>query len=157
LWYLVSVLTAEVEDEHQLLWRMLAILMRHQHLPTDVLPDALKFLDPAIVTRIEDRQDGRSSIELWNALGVAPRAAFCYVVTAPLDLEVALELPLVLTRSAHYKTIGGQVSDRTGIQIGGVVRDGNGRPLPQVIIKRDSSTEEAVTNADGQYVLRGLP
>lgn len=158
LYYLASVLTAEVEDEHQLLWRLLATLMKHQQFPAAALPNSLKSLDPGIVTRVERQHEGGNLLEIWNALGSRPHPALCYVVTAPLDLEVAFEVPLILTRTARYKTMDrvGE-SDRIGIQIGGVVRDKIGKPLPDITVKIGAGGEGATTNAAGQYVLHGVP
>ena len=69
--YMVSVLTTEVEDEHQLLWRVLLTLVRHPQFPAEVLSDELRVLEPALTTqvsradegqRVEHRQ-GRGAIE----------------------------------------------------------------------------------------------
>ena len=151
LYYMASVLTADAGDEHQLLWRVLATLMKHQQLQPDVLPDSLKSLEPAIVTRLENKSDKPNLVEIWNALGSQPRPALCYVVTAPLDLDVTLEAPLVLTRTVRYRT------DRITIQIGGVVRDDRGQPLEDITIKRITGGESSTTNKAGQYILRGVP
>src|SRR5262249_23663935 len=147
----------EVEDEHQLLWRVLATLMKYQRFPDDAAPESLKLLDPAVVTRVESSQDSRNLLEIWNALGLEPHPALCYVVTAPLDLDITLEAPLVLTKTVRYKRIGVEAVDRNNIQIGGVVRDASGAPLQHVTVRRDSGQENAVTNAAGQYVLRAIP
>ena len=159
--YLASIFCTEVEDEHQLLWRLLATLMKHQHFPEDTLPESLKSLDPGIVTRLEAPQDGRNLVEIWNALGLEPHPALCYVVTAPLDLDIALEAPLVLTRTARYgkwdKNSELKNADQEHIQIGGVVRDKSGTPLPHVTVKRDAGHESVITNAEGRYILHGVP
>jgi hypothetical protein len=63
----------------------------------------------------------------------------------------------VLTRTARYKRIGFDIPDRTGIQIGGVVRDKSGVPLQLVTVKRNSSSDSVTTNAAGQYVLGNVP
>ena len=158
LYYMVSVLADEIEDEHQLLWRLLATLMKHQQLPADVLPTLISSLEPGVTTRIGDQQERGPLLEIWNSLGAQPRAALCYIVTAPLELDIALELPLVLTRTARYRTMGGvKQIDRTRIQIGGVVRDKAGLPLAQLTVRIEPDGEGATTNESGQYVLRQVP
>jgi len=157
LFYLASAFCSEVDDEHLLLWRLMATLMKYRNLPEDTLPDSLKSLDPAIVTRIEATQESRNVAELWNAFGFRPHPAVCYAVTAPLDLEIALEAPLVFTKSVRYRRFDIDAADRTGIHIGGTVRNKGGAPLQHVIIKRDSSTQSVTTNAAGQYLLPNIP
>jgi hypothetical protein len=158
LHYMVSVLTTDVQDEHELLWRVLATLMKYQELPEEVLPEALKGLEPRITTRMADEKDGSRFIDIWNALGVPPHPALHYIITAPLDLDIAIQAPLVLTRTARYKgsAQGGAVID-TKVHIGGTVRDKKGQPLADVIVKLENSAAEgSKTNEDGRFVLRGL-
>src|SRR5438270_10597726 len=49
--YMVSVLTTEVEDEHQLLWRVFLTLVRHPHFPPEVLFDELRDSAPPPTTK----------------------------------------------------------------------------------------------------------
>src|SRR4029453_10308911 len=42
LMYMVSVVTADIDDENELLWRVLATLLKHQQFPPDALPDSLR-------------------------------------------------------------------------------------------------------------------
>src|SRR5437763_5719148 len=44
--YMVSALTTSVEDEHQLLWRVLVTLVQHPQLPAELLSDELRTLEP---------------------------------------------------------------------------------------------------------------
>jgi hypothetical protein len=157
LFYLASAFCTDVDDEHLLLWRLLATLMKYRQLPEDLLPDSLKSLDPAIVTRIEASQESRNVAEIWNALGLRPHPAVCYAVTAPLDLDIALEAPLVFTKTTRFGGLGFDLSDRTAVDIGGTVRDNSGTPLQHVTIKRDSSSQSVTTNVAGQYMLQNVP
>ena len=50
--YMVSALATEIADEHDLLWRMLATLMKYQQLPHEVLPESLRSLEPPLTTRM---------------------------------------------------------------------------------------------------------
>jgi hypothetical protein len=159
LHYMVSVLTTDVQDEHELLWRVLATLLKYQELPQEMLPEPLKAVEPRITTRMADDTDGSRLIGIWNALDVPPHPALHYIVTAPLDLEIAIQAPLVLTRTARYKSSihGGAVIDTT-VQIGGIVRDGKGRPLANVIVKLENSAGEgSKSDQDGRFVVPGLP
>jgi hypothetical protein len=158
LYYMVSVLTTEIEDEHELLWRVLATLMRYQELPVDVLPESLQHLEPPITTRIGDKDESGGFLDIWSALGTPPHPALCYVVTAPLDLDVAIQAPLVLTRTTRYLHMGSQTAIETGIHIGGTVRDKDGQPLADVTVRLESSAADgSKTDLRGQFVLTGVP
>jgi uncharacterized protein DUF4255/carboxypeptidase family protein len=156
--YMVSVLTTEVEDEHEVLWRVLQTLMRYQQFPQETLADALRSVTPPITTRIAVKDDVRGFSELWTALDTRPHPALAYVLTAPMDLAIAIEAPLVLTRTARYRRMAGDSSGRheVVIQIGGFVRDAKGRPLANVLVHPDDSSQRSMTDADGRFVLHGV-
>jgi hypothetical protein len=158
LWYMVSVLTTEVADEHELLWRVLAILLRYERFPSEVLPDSLRSLAPPMSARMATRDESPNLLDLWSALGAKPRPALCYVLTAPLDLALSIEAPLVLTRTARYRrmTLDAEIARDVGVQIGGTVRDAAGRPLASVRVVPRGSGMGAVTGLDGRYALHGL-
>ena len=40
--YMVSALTTEIEDEHRLLWRVLATLLKYPQVPDELLPEELR-------------------------------------------------------------------------------------------------------------------
>jgi hypothetical protein len=159
LYYMVSVLTADVEDEHELLWRVLATLMKYQQFPPEVLPDALRSIAPPMTARIASRDDARNLLDLWSALDTEPHPAICYVLTAPMDLALTIEAPLVLTRTARYRKMasGDQVSRDVGVQIGGTVRDSIGHPVADVTISPAGTGQGSVTASDGRYILQGIP
>jgi hypothetical protein len=158
LHYMVSVAATEVEDEHALLWRILAALMKHQQFPPERLSESLSRLDPPLSSRVGDKEESSRLLEIWNALGSPPRPAVCYIVTAPLDLEVVVQAPLVLTRSARYRSTASGKVHTTRIHIGGVVRDKQGRPLPGITVRMEHSAGEgSTTNEEGRFVLRGVP
>lgn len=160
LMYMVSVLTADIEDENELLWRVLATLMKHQQFPPEVLPDALRNVTPPLIARIAARDEARNTLDVWSALGTEPHPTICYIVTAPMDLAVAIQAPLVLTRTARYRRMGarpGQPAHDVGVQIGGFVRTRAGDPVADVLVTPNGAEHGSVTRADGQYVLRGVP
>jgi len=157
--YMVSVLTADVEDEHELLWRVMATLLKHQQFPADVLPDSLRSLTPPMVSRMAAQEERVSTLDIWSAFGTEPHPTIGYIVTAPMDLAIAIEAPLVLTRTARYRRLG-SASDApydTGVHIGGTVRSRTGQPVPDVTVVPSGRSEGTVTTAEGRYMLRGLP
>lgn len=204
--YLVSVLTTVVEDEHLLVWRALATLMRDQYLPPQVLatalrstlrqegyPEVAKTLDapmadpglrldglrsfvaaldlppevklrcqvlvpePQLVTKVSKPNEGGARLlDLWSALELPPRPALLYVLTAPLDLDITFESPVVLTRTLRTRR-GPDVAPDVSIRIGGRVLDKNARPVVGVAVSRDGSAVESITDHDGRFVLDRVP
>jgi hypothetical protein len=158
LFHMVSALSADPQDEHQLLWRILGTLMKYPQWPVEILPEAIKTTEPPITARLGNQQDSRPMLEIWNSLATRPHPALCYIVTAPLDLEVTIQAPLVLTRTARYRNaVMPGTMDPVRTQIGGVVRNRVGRPVENVIVKLDSTAENSTTDTAGQYVLRNVP
>jgi hypothetical protein len=105
LHYMVSVLTTNIEDEHELIWRVLLTLIRHQQIPQEVLSEELRAVEPPLNTQVSQADEGQRLAGIWNALGVPPRPALSYVVTVPVEMNMVIEAPLVLTRTARYRSV----------------------------------------------------
>jgi hypothetical protein len=153
--YMVSALTSEIEDEHRLLWRVLATLLKYPQLPGELLPEELRGGEIAITTKANQMDEGRRLMDVWGGLGATPHPAIYYVVTAPLDLDVVVRSPLVLTRTLRYRRLAGEPApDETATDIGGALRDKNGQPVSGAsLLIEDSAREPVVTNAAGEFVL----
>ncbi len=153
--YMVSALTSEIEDEHRLLWRVLATLLRYSQLPDELLPEELRDGEIPLTTKANQSDEGRRLMDVWSGLGVAPHPAIYYVVTAPLDLDVIVRSPLVLTRTVRYRRLAGEAAESdTTTDIGGVVRSRTGEPIPGASLLIEGSAREPVlSNSAGQYRL----
>lgn len=157
--YLVSALTTDVVDEHLLLWRTLVTLMKHPVLPDDILPEGIRLLDVPVQAKVTRPDDGPRPLDVWSALESAPRPALVYVVTVPIDLEMAIDAPLVFTRTARYGRVGDPgASVDVGTHIGGVVRDRAGLPVSGAQVSVEGRVSpEATTNTAGEFILAGVP
>lgn len=157
--YIVSALTTEIEDEHELIWRTLLTLLRHPQFPAELLSDELRSLEPAPATKVSQSDDGQRLSAVWTALGVPPHPALYYVVTVPVDMNMVIEAPLVLTRTARYKRgHTDEIPPEIAIQIGGVVRSEEGKPLANVRVALDGrAAVGSETNEEGRFVLAGVP
>ena len=157
--YMVSALTTAIEDEHELLWRVLLTLVQHPQIPPELLSDGLRTLEPPLTTRVCQGDEGQRMSGIWTALGVPPHPALYYVVTVPVDMKLVIEAPLVLTRTARYSHMyDSQVAAEIGNQIGGVIRSEQGAPLVGIKVAIEGSTIDGnVTNHEGHFVLRGVP
>lgn len=159
LHYLVSALSTEIADEHELLWRAMVTLMKYPEPPRELLPADLRDTEPALVARVWPSEVTASLTDLWSALGSPPRAAIIYALTAPVDLDVAITSPLVLTRAARYRRIAGdQAPPEERTHIGGVVRDAAGSPVAGARVLLDGSAGEGILTGDnGAFTLPNVP
>jgi hypothetical protein len=113
-------------------------------------------LDAPIVTRVAQADSGIKLLDVWSALSAEPRAAFCFVVTLPVDLQMHFEHPFVLGRSLVYRDRDrdNAISERRTL-IHGVVRDAAGAPLEHIVVSTtDEPSTAAETDQDGGFVLR---
>ncbi len=157
--YMVSALTTDVEDEHLLLWRVLLTLVRNPQFPIELLPEELRLLEPPLTTRVSQVDESQRLSAVWTALSVPPHPALYYVVTVPVDMNLVIEAPLVLTRTARYaRTRADEVAPEIGNQIGGVVRTEGGEPVAGVKVALEGREAiESKTNEEGRFVLGGVP
>ncbi len=153
--YMVSALTTEITDEHLLIWRTLSTLMKYRELPEEFLPEALRGCSPAITTQIAQPDETIQLSQIWGGLNADPRPALCYVVTVPLDLAIAIESPLVLTRTFRYTRRPDEAATDSDTQIGGTVRDRAGEPVAGATVRaRGSAAADTVTDARGRFTIR---
>lgn len=163
--YMVSALATVIEDEHLLLWHTLRTLLKYSELPLDVLPQSLRSLELPFMTRVVKGEEGPRLLDIWSAFEAPPHPALLYVVTAPVDLDVPIEAPLIFTRTAGYNRVPSGYTkpeidrarrefDRKSIRIGGVVRTKKGTPLTGAKVTIEGSAGEgSVTDSKGQFVL----
>jgi hypothetical protein len=100
--FLVTPFANTAEDEYALLSRLTGTLLQHDQLPAEVLPEVWKSDVVPVRGRVCLPGDGPRPLELWNQLGAEPQPSVMYALTVPLDLEIELEAPLVLSRQARY-------------------------------------------------------
>jgi hypothetical protein len=156
--YMVSAITSDVADEHLLLWRSLLTLMKYQTLPPELLPGSIRAVGVPVTTKVSKPDDAPRALDVWSALEAPPRPALIYVVTAPVDLEIAIDAPLVLTRTVRYGRTREPAGVELGTHIGGVVRDRSGAPVAGATVALAASARGgSPTDAEGQFVLTGVP
>ena len=102
--YVVSALTPNAEDAFRLLWRVLGVLISMPEIPAESLPSRLKLEFP-IIAQTAHPEAGVKLLDVWSALNGEPRAAFTYVLTVPMDVMLAFEAPLVLSRTIGYRSL----------------------------------------------------
>ena len=154
--YLVTVWTNDTNDQHRLLSHILATLFRYREIPNDLLQGNL--IDPAYPIMTQTAQlDGvlRNSADFWSALDNNLKPSINYVVTIPVDLDVALTVPEVKTKVMTFRDTAGLASEEF-VQISGIVhRKGNPEELiPDVFILAKELQVTATTDEEGKYAFR---
>jgi Pvc16 N-terminal domain len=104
--YVVSALTPNADDAFRLLWRVLGVLISLPELPAEALPTHVKLEFP-IIAQAAHPETGLKLLDVWSAVGGEPRAAFTYVLTVPMDVMLAFDAPLVLSRTIGYRSLNG--------------------------------------------------
>jgi hypothetical protein len=158
--YLITVWTSDTGDQHRLLGQLMATLFRYPVLPDEILAGKLQGLEWP-VRALTAQADGvlRNCADFWSAIDNQLKPSINYVVTIPVDLEVALTVPEVRT-----KVIGLRRSDGDGngleqsIEIAGTLhRKGNPvRTLPGATILVRELQMTANTDDKGRFTLGKL-
>lgn len=101
--YWVTAWARKIEDEHQLLWRGLYALKKTHHIsPRDAEGD-LRYSEIEIPLRVaEFGEQPVNTSDLWGVLDNSMRLGFVTVVTLELNLDAALETPLVLEKTLRF-------------------------------------------------------
>ncbi|MEU8617934.1 DUF4255 domain-containing protein [Streptomyces sp. NPDC048623] len=85
--YLVTAWTARPEDEHRLLSGALALLLPHEVLSGDAVPESVRPISPTLpLTVAVPPAESRSLAEIWSALGGELKPSLDVVVTTPFPV-----------------------------------------------------------------------
>ena len=158
LTYLITVWTSNVDDEHRLLWYVLAALFRYPLIPTDVYQGELAGTDMLISTLVA-QPDGplRNPADFWASLDNRLKASINYVVTVPLDLDVHVSAPVVSTRVLGVRGID-QADSEERLQVKGVLHE-KGKPhqvIPQATLFIKEAGRTATTDEQGRWAFSKL-
>lgn len=205
--YMVTVFATVAADEHLLIYRVLATLLRFPSLPPSSLAAAMAVIagregyvaeearfmalagagerttlrdlrstlasaeigsaaraammalvdEPQVTTKIATAEESLRLLDVWNALEQAPRASLLYVVTVPVDLDIVIDSPLVLTRALRVRQRTDAATSTELLRIGGTVCDHAGAPLSGVTVAIEGGAIETVTDSEGRYALSHIP
>jgi hypothetical protein len=159
LQYMVSALATDIDDQHRLLWRTLSTLMTYNEVPAELVPEEMRATDLPVRAQVARDDDHPDFLDVWSGLGSEPRSALSYVLTVPLDLDLAVQAPLVLTRTARYQNLldaDRVIEERT--HIAGVVRGPQGQPLADVHVDiAGSDRDGSLTDREGRFSLHRVP
>ncbi len=158
--YQVMAISQDTRDQHELLWRALAVLMKFVTIPDSVLPVSITELGMSVTSRVSQPDDGPRPNEFWNALEIPPRPSLLYVLSTPLDIDTTVNEPLVLTRTMRvFDTQYPARNEVRGLQrsIGGVVKRGNQALAGVTIWQEQSAALGSISDSNGRFILDNVP
>jgi hypothetical protein len=156
--YMVTVWTKNTDDQHSLLWRVLHTLIRYPTIPPELLTGTLKEQEYPVITSAA-QPDGLfgNPADFWAALDNQIKPSFNYVVTLPMDLEIAFTSAVTRTRKLSTKRPDAEAEDMTGIS-GTVHLKGKPESVvaeAKVVVK--GANLSCMTNEAGQYAFTRIP
>lgn len=147
--------TPEVSDEEwQVLWRVLATLMRNAEWPQEALPFAIRELDTGLNAQVAQADGSPRTSDLFSSLGIPPRAALHYVITAPLDLNIEQQTPLAVGVGLSFRDQAGGEALLEVKRYAWRLLDEHGEALPGVEVRVPDQPDFSVTGLDGTFTTR---
>lgn len=96
--YLITAWANEPEDEHRLLSRSLMALVRHPHIPEELLPENLQGQPVPVPITVAQEEDLRNPADVWGSIDNEWRPGIPCVLTLALDPYRPVTEPIVRTR-----------------------------------------------------------
>lgn len=156
--YLVTVWTNNIEDQHGLLWRALATLIKYPVIPQEMLTGQLAKQEYDVITHTA-QPDGlfNNPADFWAALDNEIKPSFNYVVTLPLDTEVVFTSSIARTSSLSVKRP--ETEPEMLISISGIVHL-KGQPekvIPEALIIAEEANMTSRSDEKGQFIFSRIP
>lgn len=161
--YMITAWANAVEDEHRLLWRVLAALMRYNSIPQEFLEGELENQAWALPIKVAQPEAVfKNPSDFWSGMEVHVKPGINVAITVALDPERYVEMPLVLTRRVKVfptddKTKGYELPT---VQFGGWVmrkEDGTSKPVSDVDVLIVEQARTAVTDEYGRFKFDHVP
>jgi hypothetical protein len=155
--YLVTVWTKDAGDEHRLLGHLLMTLMRYPILPEDILQGTLKNLNyPVHASAAQPDGLFKNPADFWTSLDNQLKPSINYVVTLPMELDIAFTAPMVLTKIIG---VGGKEGGEREeiVQVAGTVRKKGKEGIAQATVLVKETGMSAETDAFGRYTFAKIP
>jgi hypothetical protein len=96
--YMITAWASDPGDEHRLLARTLAVLLRLPSLPEDLLPESLQNQPVSIPLEVAQPEALVNVTDIWSVLDNEMRPAIACIITLAIDPYLPVEDPLVRTR-----------------------------------------------------------
>ncbi len=158
--YLITVWTQkQTEDEHAILWRVLAVLASHGTLPAEALQGDMRYQPyPVLALTAQPSIAIQNLPDLWSVMQNQLRPSINYVVTVAMERQVAFTGPLVLTKEIQFSRIPQGAVGESLWQIAGIIhrQDGAAEPLAGVKIRLVELGLTSTSDMFGRYSFIGV-
>lgn len=158
--YLITVWSNDINDEHRLLWQVMATLFRFPEIPEDVLSgDLVGHSYPIKTTTVQPDGLFNNPSDFWAALDNKIKASVNYIVTVPLDTELAFSAPIVKTKTIDAKPLNEDTAMEHMVQVAGVIHKA-GKPeesVREAVVLAKEAGMTAVINDKGYYSFINIP
>jgi hypothetical protein len=160
LHYMISAWATDPQDEHRLLARSLAALLRTSQIPLDLLPDSLKQHDRPVQIEVAQPDLMRNATDVWSVLDNEMRPAIPCTITMPLDPFEPQVGPIVISREIRTgitTELEEHITDESRNQfwmVGGMVR--SIEPLGEAVLRVRGHGVDLPVGADGEFVIGKL-
>lgn len=150
--YLITAWTSDIVDEHRLLWHVLVTLFRYPELPEEVLIGQLSGQKYPIKAATA-QPDGlfNNPADFWSALNNEIKPSVNYVITLPMDTDIAFTAPEVRTKVIEFKPP--DTDAERLVQVIGIVHEA-GKPtevIPEATVVAKEAGMTAMTDEQGYY------
>ncbi|MFK7805048.1 MAG: Pvc16 family protein, partial [Anaerolineae bacterium] len=166
--YIVTAWATDIVDEHRLMARAMQVFYRLGQIPPERLAGRLNQQPYALSTQVGSHDKLTNPAEVWSAMDNEVRPSLSLMVTLAMDpWEESIEPLVQQIRINTYQAeqITGEESDKTELgrgafnvessNIGGLVRDTNGNPVPYAKVALKDTGFMTQTNAEGQFRFSG--
>lgn len=162
--YMVTAWANLIEDEHRLLWRAIAAFMRYRQIPQEKLLGVLAEQEWPVPIKVAQTEGPfKNPSDLWSSLETHVKPGIQLTITLPLDPDLWVNVPLVLTRRVfmHPMWENGVTYELPSSQIGGwVLRDSGSAPpapLPNTEVRLVERGLTATADEQGRFQFSHVP
>ncbi|ACO45542.1 DUF4255 domain-containing protein [Deinococcus deserti] len=136
-------------DEWNVLWRVLAALMRQDEWEDRYIPQAARDLDVGVLG-VVGQPEGQASQGIFTSLGLPVRPHLNYTLTVPLNLNVSELSLLVLERRVDLRTgLEKPAADGPSmVRSSWIIRDEHGQAVADALVRSDQGGR-AFSGPDG--------
>lgn len=97
--YIITAWTTSIEDEHRLLWYVLATLSRYNYLPYDILEPSLRDQPQHVLIKVAQPDSIlRNTADVWTALDNQLKPVLTMTITLALSPHISFTAPEVRTK-----------------------------------------------------------
>lgn len=157
--YLITVWSNDIGDEHRILWQVMSTLFHYPEIPEDVLSgDLVGRMYPIKTSTVQPDGLFDNPTDFWKAFDNKIKASVNYIVTLPLDPDIAFTAPLVKTKTIDTRPLNEDTAMERIVQVAGLIYKA-GKPEESireamVLVKETGMT--AVINSKGYYTFPNI-